>query len=92
MPRRHEPEVAASLEDDLARRQVVLIGLLDKVPAQAEDAIQHALQQGAKTIDRSATIRTPAMPLGPEPAARVEAVRVRAVRARWRQSGSGPGQ
>ena len=39
--------VAASVEDDMARRQVVLIGLLDEVPAQAQDAIQHALQQGA---------------------------------------------
>jgi len=43
--------VAASLEDDMARRQVVLIGLLDKVPAQAQDAIQHALQQGSNAID-----------------------------------------
>jgi hypothetical protein len=43
--------VAASLEDDMARRQVVLIGLLDEVPAQAHDAIQHALQQGSNATD-----------------------------------------
>ena len=43
--------VAASLEDDMARRQVVLFGLLDEVPAQAQDAIQHALQQGSNAID-----------------------------------------
>ena len=43
--------VAASVEDGMARRQVVLIGLLDEVPAQARDAIQHALQQGANAID-----------------------------------------
>ena len=45
--------VAASVEDGMARRQVVLIGLLDEVPAQAQDAIQHALQQGANAIDGS---------------------------------------
>ena len=43
--------VAASLEDGMALRQLVLIGLLDEVPAQAQDAIQHALQQGANAID-----------------------------------------
>jgi hypothetical protein len=43
--------VAASVEDDMARRQVVLMGLLDDVPAQAQDAIQHALLQGANAID-----------------------------------------
>jgi len=43
--------VAASIEDDMARRQVVLMGLLDDVPAQAQDAIQHALLQGANAID-----------------------------------------
>jgi len=45
--------VAVSLEDGIARRQVVLIGLLDEVPAQAHDAIQHALQQGANALDGS---------------------------------------
>ena len=43
--------VAASVEDDMARRQVVLIGLLDEVPAQAQDAIQHALQEGANALN-----------------------------------------
>jgi hypothetical protein len=43
--------VAASVEDAIARRQLVLIGLLDEVPLQAQDAIQHALQQGANAID-----------------------------------------
>jgi hypothetical protein len=43
--------VAAMLDDDMARRQVVLMGLLDEVPAQAQDAIQHALLQGANAID-----------------------------------------
>ena len=45
--------VAASLEDGMARRQVVLIGLIDEVPAQAQDAIQHALQQGANAMEGS---------------------------------------
>ena len=45
--------VAASVEDGMARRQVVLIGLMDEVPTQAQDAIQHALQQGANAIDGS---------------------------------------
>ena len=58
-------EVAASLEDDLARRQLVLVGLLDKVPAQAQDAIQHALQQGAKTIDKSGNDPHPGAPARP---------------------------
>ena len=57
--------VAASLEDDMARRQVVLIGLLDKVPAQAQDAIQHALQQGANTIDKSGDDPHPGNPARP---------------------------
>ena len=43
--------VEASIEDGMASRQVVLMGLLDEVPAQAQDAIQHALQQGANAID-----------------------------------------
>jgi uncharacterized membrane protein YgcG len=43
--------VAASVADDMARRQVVLLGLLDQIPVQAQDAIQHALQQGANAID-----------------------------------------
>ena len=42
---------AAIVEDDIARRQIVLMGLLDEVPAQARDAVQHALQQGANAID-----------------------------------------
>jgi hypothetical protein len=42
--------VAVAVEDDVARRQIVLMGLLDDVPAQALDAIQHALQQGANAI------------------------------------------
>ena len=43
--------VAVAVEDDMARRQVVLMGLLDEVPAQAQDAIQHALQQGRNAVD-----------------------------------------
>jgi hypothetical protein len=54
--------VAASVEDDIARRQVVLIGLLDEVPAQAQDAIQHALQQGANALDGTGANPRPVNP------------------------------
>ena len=97
-------EVAASLEDDLARRQVVLIGLLDKVPAQAQDAIQHALQQGAKTIDKSGNDSHPGDPARPGAGGQggqgqVQGQggqgqggrQVRAAGPGWRQPGSGPG-
>ena len=57
--------VAASVEDDMARRQVVLIGLLDEVPAQAQDAIQHALQQGANAIDGAGVDPHPGDPARP---------------------------
>jgi hypothetical protein len=46
-----EPAIGASILDDLARRQVVLIALLDTVPPQALDALQHALQQGANAVE-----------------------------------------
>ena len=91
--------VAASLEDGMARRQVVLIGLLDKVPAQAQDAIQHALQQGANAIDGTGEDPHPGNPARPGAggqgggggggqAGRVKEVAVRA-RARHGQ-GQGP--
>ena len=57
--------VAASVEDDMARRQVVLMGLLDEVPAQAQDAIQHALQQGANAIDGNGVDPHPGDPARP---------------------------
>ncbi len=95
--------VAASLEDDLARRQVVLVGLLDKVPAQAQDAIQHALQQGAKTIDKSGNDPHPGAPA--RPGAGGQGGQGQGGQGQggsgpgsgsgpepgWRQSGSGPG-
>ena len=46
----------------MARRQVVLIGLLDEVPAQAQDAIQHALQQGANALDGTGVDPHPGKP------------------------------
>ena len=56
----------ASLEDDMARRQIVLVGLLDEVPAQAQDAIQHALQQGANAIDTNGVDPHPGDPARPD--------------------------
>jgi hypothetical protein len=46
-----DPAIGASILDDLARRQVVLVALLDEVPPQAQDALQHALQQGANAVE-----------------------------------------
>ena len=57
--------VAAMVDDDMARRQVVLMGLLDEVPAQAQDAIQHALQQGANAIDENGVDPHPGDPRRP---------------------------
>jgi hypothetical protein len=58
--------VAASVEDDMARRQMVLMGLLDEVPAQAQDAIQHALTQGANAIDGNGVDPHPGDPRRPD--------------------------
>ena len=57
--------IAAMVDDDMARRQVVLMGLLDEVPAQAQDAIQHALQQGANAIDANGVDPHPGDPRRP---------------------------
>ena len=57
--------VAAMVDDDMARRQIVLMGLLDEVPAQAQDAIQHALQQGANAIDGNGVDPHPGDPRRP---------------------------
>ena len=57
--------VAALVDDDMARRQIVLMGLLDEVPAQAQDAIQHALQQGANAIDGNGVDPHPGDPRRP---------------------------
>jgi hypothetical protein len=46
-----DPVVAADVLDDLAHRQMVLIALMGKVPPQAQDALAHALQQGANAVD-----------------------------------------
>jgi hypothetical protein len=46
-----DPAVADQVLDDIARRQLVLIALLGKVPPQAQDALQHALQQGANAVE-----------------------------------------
>ena len=54
-----------SVDDDMARRQIVLMGLLDEVPAQAQDAIQHALQQGANAIDANGVDPHPGDPRRP---------------------------
>jgi uncharacterized membrane protein YgcG len=45
------PAVAADVLDEIARRQVVLMALLGDVPPQAQDALQHALQQGANAVE-----------------------------------------
>jgi len=57
--------VAAMVDDDMARRQVVLMGLLDEVPVQAQDAIQHALLQGANAIDGNSVDPHPGDPRRP---------------------------
>jgi hypothetical protein len=46
-----DPAVADQVLDDIARRQVVLTALLGQVPPQAQDALQHALQQGANAVE-----------------------------------------
>ena len=94
--------VAASVEDGMARRQVVLIGLLDEVPAQAQDAIQHALQQGANAIDGTGVDPHPGNPAqggggqgGQGQGGRRSAVRAAGYRAGRRWSGHqwpGPGR
>src|SRR5262245_23515131 len=48
---RAEPGIGTTIDDDLARRQIVLMALLGKVPPQAQDALQHALQQGANAVE-----------------------------------------
>jgi hypothetical protein len=48
---RADARLGASLTDDLARRQIVLLALLDEVPPQALDALEHALQQGANAVE-----------------------------------------
>ena len=48
---RAEPVIGSTVLDDLARRQIVLMGLLGDVPPQAVDALQHALQQGANAVE-----------------------------------------
>lgn len=54
---------AMQLEDALARHVVVLTALLDKVPDSARDAIEHALGQSGKAIEK---IGTPPEPDGGE--------------------------
>jgi hypothetical protein len=46
-----DPAVADQVLDDIARRQVVLTALLGKVPPQAQDALEQALQQGANAVE-----------------------------------------
>lgn len=46
-----DPAVADEVLDDIARRQLILTALLGKVPLQAQDALQHALQQGANAVE-----------------------------------------
>ena len=49
------PAIAADVLDDVARRQVVLLALLGKVPPQAQDALEQALQQGANAVEAIGT-------------------------------------
>jgi hypothetical protein len=57
------PAVAADVLDDLAHRQMVLIALMGKVPPQAQDALAHALQQGANAVEVIAEDGNPGDPV-----------------------------